>query len=311
MSKQIQQQKYTKADSFEFNREGGTEFASTSALLSCDNRLIKTLVSDGAKIESSKRIRTKYRGLSDAPRRDIIYMGIPLSKRKPSIPGLRFGYVVYVHASIKKISRAKATVNLSVIDNDTKRFLLFGTEYELSVPLNDKWEVDIENVDVLMSHLDDSFEKLDRFLISLDNDLPEKKQIKPLNRELIGAMLRTARRTTEVINIDSFNNEEALKVTPSLERFNWTKRRSKLQLWRIAFNNVFDIDHVNSIGIQYRLNNNVSTMTRKYKTGDSISSTSEIPILELITRSLISTLVSHGNFEDVTIPVKFDIKNFI
>lgn len=303
--------KFKKLDIEEMTRIGGSEFSITSALLSCDNRLVKALVEKGGKIEYAKRIRPEFRGLVDTTRKDLIYMSIPLSIRKPTVAGIKFGYVLYIHTSTKDMTRARAIINFSAIDIETNRFMLFGPEYDFGVNLNENWEVEKVDVMLALGKIDEYFDKLDRFITSLDNDVPSKKQIKPLNRELIGAMLRTARRTTEVVNIDAFNNEEALKITPRLERNSWAKRRSKFQLWRIAFNNVFDIDYVNSLGIEYRLNNGVSTMTRKYKGDESISSSHEIPILELVSRSLITTMVTEDNFRDVMIPVDFNIKNFM
>jgi hypothetical protein len=303
--------KFKKMDLEELNRTGGNEFSITSALLSCDNAVVKALAESGARIEYAKRVRSEFRGLSDASRRDLIYMSVPLSGRKPSTPGIKFGYVLYIHTSAKDISRIRTIINFAAIDIDTNRFMLFGPDFEHGVRMNEKWDIDKSELKLALKNIDGYFTKLDRFITTLDNDIPERSQTKTLNRELIGAMLRTARRTTEVVNIDGFNNEEALKITPRLERCSWAKRRSKFQLWRIAFNNIFDIDFVNSLGIEYKLHDSVSTMTRKYKGDESVSSAYEIPLLELLSRSLLTSLVTHENFEDLMIPVKFNIANYI
>ena len=306
--------KYKKSDIAELTQPGGRDFSISSALLDCDNDVIKGLVNLGAKIEYSKRVRLELRGFSDSEgvsKRDLIYMSIPLSVLKPTVPGVKFGYVIYTHASAKDTSRIRTVVNFASVDIDTNRFMIFGSDFECSANMNEKWKIEKADVKKTLDSIEGYFKKLDRFLVSLENDIPKKDQVKILNRELIGVMLRTARRTTEVINIDAFNKEEALKITLKLERCSWSKKRTKLQLWRIAFNNVFDIDYVNSLEIEYRLNQGISTMFRKYKGEESISSHYEIPIIELISRSLLSTLVTPGNFEDLMIPVKFDISNFL
>jgi hypothetical protein len=304
-------QKLSKHDTEELTGVGGSDFVITSAVLDSDNLMIKRLISDGGTIEYAKRVRLEHRGINGVLKRDLIFINIPLKTRKPTIEGLSFCYIVYINTGVKAEGRARTIVNFGVKDLETNRAMLFGPKFELTLRMNHDFEVRKEDVEEVVAKTPDFLSKLDRFLVSIENDVPKNFQIKRLNRELIGVMLRTARRTTEVINIDSYNKAEGLIITDRLAKYTWSSKVSKLQLWRIAFNNVFDIELVNSLGIEYSLDGKVSVMTRKYKGDESISGSHEIAIMELIARSLLFSLITSENFEDTVIPIKFDINNFL
>lgn len=323
---------YTQNEEKALNNELPSEFVETVVSLKSDNKLIKALISEGATIEPrTKRIKVKYRNLyDDAPRRDLIFMSLPKSLISPSVEGLKFGYMLYVHASIKEPSRIKTTVNITAIDECTGAFLMFGPEYEVIAKMEHlKWDIDekVNTVDSLMEQISEKLTKLDRFIQTLDSDTTSdngtfnvfvkrnKKEdidnVSVLNRELIGAMLRTARRTTEVVNIEDYKNREALSIRPKCQKCSWSKgKETKLKLWRIAFNNVFDTELLNGLQLTYRVAGRTAVMTNKEKSVDYISAQHLIPIYELITRALMTTLVTVENYEEGIVD-DFDIKNFL
>ena len=315
--------KYSKSDTQELTSpNGGRDFTISSSLLDCDNNLIKAMVAAGGHIEYAKRVRLEFRDLGDATRRDLIYMSIPTSIRKPTVKGLKFGYTIINHASFKipkrdpktgtiKPSRTKIIIHFSLVDEDTGRFMIFGPETEMIVKLNENKEVLKKDVPGLMSKMDSYFSKLDRLSIALDQEEPVPQKVKLLNRELIGAMMRTTRRTSDVANIDDLGKNIALKIPPRLQDCSWVNKKSKLQLWRIAFNNVFDVSYINSLGLEVKVQDSVSTVSRKYKGDEAMSAEYEIPVLGIISGALVNTMITVKNFQDTVLPVEFDIKKFL